>query len=95
MYATVRNYAGSNDLVDALVENESEVRRIIGEIGGFRAYYLIRVDDGGGAVSVSVYDDRGGAEESNRVAAAWIAENVPGLSVSPPQVSAGEVAIVI
>ena len=78
-----------------LVENETEVRRIIGEIGGFRAYYLVRVDDGGGAVSVSVYDDRSGTEESNRVAAAWTSENVPGLSVSPPQVSAGEVAIVI
>jgi hypothetical protein len=94
MYATVRAYAGSGDLVDALVANESSVRQLISGIGGFRAYYLVRAD-GGEAVSVSVYDDRAGAEESNRVAAEWIRENVPDLAVSPPHVSAGEVAISI
>ncbi len=94
MYATVRSYAGSGDLVDALVENENAVRRLISEIGGFRAYYLVRAD-GGEAVSVSVYDDRSGAEESNRVAAEWIRENLPDLAISPPHVSAGEVVISI
>ena len=94
MYATVRSYAGSGELVDALVENESAVRELINGIGGFHAYYLIR-SDGGGAVSVSVYDDRSGADESNRVAAEWIRENLPDLEASPPQVSAGEVAIAI
>jgi len=94
MYATVRSYAGSGELVDALVENESAVRELINGIGGFHAYYLIR-SDGGGAVSVSVYDDRSGTDESNRLAAEWIRENLPDLDVSPPQVSAGEVAIAI
>lgn len=94
MYATVRSYAGSGNLVEALVENESSVRELISGIDGFRAYYLIRTDDGG-AVSVSVYDDQAGREESNRVAAAWIRENLPDLAVSPPQVSSGEVMIAI
>lgn len=94
MYATVRSYAGSSELVDALVENESSVRQLIDGIDGFKAYYLIRCDDGG-AVSVSVYDDRSGADESNRVAAKWIRENLPDVDVSPPQISAGEVAIAI
>lgn len=94
MYATVRSYAGSGNLVEALVENESSVRELISGIDGFRAYYLIRTDDGG-AVSVSVYDDQAGREESNRVAAAWIRENLPDLAVGPPQVSAGEVVIAI
>ncbi len=44
-------------------------------------------------MSISVYDDESGAEESNRAAAAWIRENLPDVSGSSPQVSAGEVVI--
>ena len=92
MYATVRSYAGSNSkLVDALVENEDEVKRIISEIDGFRAYYLLRTADG--AVSVSVYDDEAGAEVDASSAGAWIRENLPDVSVAAPTVSAGEVVI--
>ena len=91
MYATVRTYVGSSELVDALVENQDEIKRIISEIDGFRAYYLLRTGDG--AVSVSVYDDEAGADESNSVAAGWIRENLPDVSVAAPTVSAGEVVI--
>ena len=85
MYATVRNYAGNRELADALLENESEVKRLITGIDGFRAYYLIRTDDG--AASVSVYDDKSGADESTRVAGEWLRENVPDVAGSPPEVS--------
>jgi heme-degrading monooxygenase HmoA len=91
MYATVRTYSGSSDLADALVEKESDVKRLISAIDGFRAYYLVRTGDG--AVSVSVYDDQAGAEESTRQAAEWIRDNLSDLSVGQPQVSAGEVEI--
>jgi len=43
--------------------------------------------------SVSVFADKAGADESNRAAAAWLAENLPDLGVAPPQVTAGEVLI--
>ncbi len=92
MYAAVRNYAGSADLVDVLVENESEVKRLISEIDGFHAYYLIRTTDGN-AVSVSVFEDQGGAEESSRTAAEWVRENEADVTPSPPEISAGEVVI--
>ena len=92
MFATVRSYAASGGLVDALVENESAVRELISEIEGFRAYYIVR-GEGGAAVSVSVFDDRAGAEESTRRAADWVGENLPALSVSAPQVTTGEVAV--
>jgi heme-degrading monooxygenase HmoA len=92
MYASVRNYVGGEGLVDELIDREGEVRSLIEGIPGFRAYYLIRTDKGD-AVSVSVYDDRSGAEESNRAAAEWIRGNLPDISLSAPQVSAGEVVI--
>lgn len=91
MYATVRTYTASPGLADALVERVDDVKNLIGGIDGFKGYYLVRTADG--AVTVSIYDDAAGADESTRVAAAWIRENLPDLEVSPPQVSAGEVAI--
>jgi heme-degrading monooxygenase HmoA len=91
MYATIRNYAGNSEIADALIENEDEVKRLISEIDGFKAYYLVRTADG--AASVTVYDSESGAQESNRVAAAWLGENLPDLSGAAPQVSAGEVII--
>jgi hypothetical protein len=91
MYASVRTYTTGSEFADALVQNESEVKRVISGIEGFRAYYLVRTEDG--AVSVSIYDDRSGAEESNRQAADWVRQNLSNLSLSPPKVSAGEVVI--
>jgi len=92
MYATMRYYHQNSELADALVENQSEVKRIIGGIDGFEAYYLIRTGDGS-TVSVTVFENQAGAEESNRVAAEWLRENVPEVAVNPPMVSAGEVLI--
>jgi len=92
VHATVRHYSGSPGLADALVERESDVRSLIQEIDGFRAYYLIKVGDDE-TVTVSVFEDASGADESVRRAAEWIRENLSDLSVQPPQVSSGEVAI--
>ncbi len=91
MFATVRLYSGSPDLADALVERQDEVKRLISGIDGFKAYYLVRSAES--TASVSVYENEAGAEESNRIAAAWIVENVPDLKVAAPQISAGEVVI--
>jgi heme-degrading monooxygenase HmoA len=91
MYATIRTYAGSQGMADALVENESEVRQIITGIDGFRAYYLIKTADG--AASISVFDDESGASESTRAAGEWVRENLPEYAGTPPQVTSGEVVI--
>ena len=91
MFATIRVYSGGSELVDALVENESEVKRLMGEIDGFQAYYLVRTADG--AAAVSVYDDQAGATASDDAARTWVSENLPDLSIAPPQVPTGEVVI--
>ena len=91
MYATIRVYSGDPGFADALVENEDAVRQIISQIDGFKAYYLLKTADG--TASISVYEDEAGATESTRAAAAWIAENLPGTTVSAPQVTSGEAVI--
>jgi hypothetical protein len=64
---------------------------VIGGVEGLRGYYLIRTE--GGTVSVTVADDKAGAEESNAAAAGWLRENMPEVAASPPQTSMGEVVI--
>jgi len=64
---------------------------LISAIAGFQAYFLVRAHDS--TVSVSVFDDAAGAEESSRVAAAWLRDNLPGVTVEPPKASVGEVLI--
>ena len=91
MFATIRVYSGSGELADALVENESEVKRLMANIDGFQAYYLVRTADG--AAAVSVYDNQAGATASDETARSWVSENLPELNTAPPQVSAGEVVI--
>ena len=91
MYAVIRAYAGNSDLADTLVEHEADVRQLISGIDGFKAYYLLKL--GEGTSTVSVFEDRDGAEESNRVAAAWLAENLPDMKIEAPYVTAGEVLL--
>jgi heme-degrading monooxygenase HmoA len=89
MYAVIRNYAGNNELADQLAARQGEVVELVSAIEGFRGYYLLRTDDG--CASVTVYDDASGADESSRVAAAWISDHASEINASTPQVSSGEV----
>jgi hypothetical protein len=91
VYASIRTYAGNSDLADALAARADEIREVIGGINGFKAYHLVKTGDG--TTSISVFDDEAGAEESNRAAAAWLAENLPDLKVASPQVTSGETVV--
>ena len=91
MYAVIRAYPGNSELADTLAEREDEVRQLIGGINGFKAYYLLKIAEG--TTTISVFEDQAGAEESNRAAAAWLAENLPDLEVAAPYVTAGEVLV--
>ena len=59
---------------------------------GFQAYYLLDTWDGGFA-TISVFEDRAGAEESTRAAAKWVAENIADWTPNPPTIIQGDVAI--
>ena len=90
MYATVRRYEGVANAFEAGRQVRETFLPVISDIPGFVAYYW--VDAGGGVmVSLSVFQDKAGAEESNRKAAAVVRDNLASLLPKPPQVTAGEV----
>jgi hypothetical protein len=91
MHAAIRRYVDHTDLADQLARHESAVREVISGVDGFHAYYVVRASES--TVTISIFDDAAGAEESTRRAAEWMRENLPDLAVEPPKVSIGEVVI--
>jgi len=90
MYATIRRYQGVTNPSEAGRQVRETFLPVISEIPGFIVYYW--VDAGGGVmISTSVFQDKAGAEESNRRAAAVVRESLASLLPNPPQVTAGEV----
>ena len=90
MYVTVRRYEGVTNPTETGRQVRETFLPVISEIPGFVAYYW--VDAGGGVmISTSVFQDKAGAEESNRRAAAVVRDSLASLLPKPPQVTAGEV----
>ena len=93
MHAVVRTYSGkgAKELVDLIEKNKPEVERLIRGVKGFVNYSLVRTADGG--LSVSVYQDKAGTDESVKVARDWIAKNAKTTGVGPPSVAEGTVLL--
>ncbi len=90
MYAAVRRYEGITDDAEAgrLVRDSFLPR--LDDIPGFMAYYWLDAGDGVMA-SLSVFEDKAGADQSVEFAHDWVVENAPTLFPYPPQVTEGPV----
>ena len=93
MQAVVRTYSGkgAKELFDVLEKRKTEVESVIRPVKGFVSYTLARSGDGG--FSVTVCQDKAGADESVQVAREWVAKNAGNTGVGAPQVSEGPVII--
>jgi restriction endonuclease Mrr len=93
MHAVIRQYSGNGakELIDLLEKRKDEVKGLITGIKGFVNYTLIRTSDGG--YTVSVYQDKAGADESVQKAKDWIQQNASNTGVSPPKISEGSVVL--
>ncbi len=93
MYASIRRYTTSPGAAAELARRVNQgFVPIIGKAPGFVAYYV--VDAGNDVVaSVSVFQDQAGAEESNRMAADWVKENMASLVSGSPEITAGAVTV--
>ena len=91
MYAVVRRYKGGARIIAEVVRHRAEVERLIRGVPGFVGYYVVQTEDGG--ATITICEDRAGAEESVRVAADWVRQNVPEAAGSPPEITEGAVPL--
>ncbi len=92
MYVAIRRYqmVESASVDEVLQRVKDGFIPIIKDGPGFLAYFVL--DSGGGTVtSVSIFEDREGAEASISGAAEWVRENLASLFPNPPEIIAGEV----
>ena len=92
MFAAVRVYEGINQSV-----GEETVRRVregliplLRPVPGFVDYHLVEAGDGTW-VSISLFEDRAGADASTQTAGSWVRENLADLVQAAPRVITGEV----
>ncbi len=65
---------------------------IVSGVPGFVAYYVVSEGDGA-VISINIFEDKAGADESTRRAADWVRENLAFLLPNAPEVAAGEVIV--
>ena len=89
MFASVRTYNGTPTLVAELVKHAEAIKAVLHPVRGFHAYYLIETP--GGAMSVTLCDDREGVEQSNQLAATFLKDKLPTLGTLTPVIVTGDV----
>jgi hypothetical protein len=94
MYALIRQYDGLDATAreTATHKANTELRPILAESPGFVSYELMRPEGKADTVtSISVFDTRSHAEESQKVAGDWVRANLPSLK-EPTRVAGDLVA---
>lgn len=95
MHAVTRTYTGpgAKQLFDILDQRKTEVESEIRKVKGFAGFLLMRTSDGG--ISVTVCQDKAGADESVNVARNWVQKNASQAHAAPPKVSEGSVILLL
>lgn len=93
MHAVVRSYSGkgAGELFDLLENKKDSVEKVIRSVKGFVSYTMVRTSDGG--VTITVCQDKTGADESIAKAKDWIVQNGSSIGASAPKVSEGSVLL--
>jgi len=94
MYATIRRFEGlSQETIEEIIKRVEEgFVPIISASAGFISYNFI--DTGDGVVAtISVFETKAAAEESNKASASWVKEALAEFATKPPEITTGEVKI--
>jgi hypothetical protein len=90
-YLAIRQYqfAPGRTMDELAAAVASGFMPIVREVPGFLDYSLVETDEG--PLSISVFTDQAGAEESTRRAAGWVQQNIADIFAGPPTVTTGSV----
>jgi hypothetical protein len=94
MYASIRRYEGrSRETIEEIIKRVEEgFVPIISASAGFISFNFI--DTGDGVVAtISVFETKAAAEESNKASASWVKEALAEFATKPPEITTGEVRI--
>jgi hypothetical protein len=91
MYANIRRYHAIGPVDEAARRVQKGFVPILGTIPGLISYTIVAA--GESLIAISVFQDKSAIEESNRLAASFVAKHLTDLVEVPPQVSAGEVLL--
>jgi heme-degrading monooxygenase HmoA len=91
MYAVIRRYNIAPGSADTMIQkvNESFVP-LISQMPGFVGWQLINPGDGTIA-SISIFEDKAGAEASTKTATDWVRQNLASSIRTAPVIVTGEV----
>jgi hypothetical protein len=76
------------DLADA---HTADIEKLMRGVKGFVSYMPMRTGDGG--LTITVCQDKAGADESSRKAKEWVQKNAPKTGAVTPVVSEGPVVL--
>jgi len=95
MFAAIRYYQAEPPSIDEVVRRVEEgFVPVVRNMAGFVSYFvLIPTEREDEIVSVSVFEDRQSAEESNGKAAEWVAQNLGELLWPSPEFADGKVVV--
>jgi hypothetical protein len=90
-YLAMRQYqlASGHTMEELSALVESGFLPIVQQAPGYQEYFLIETGDG--VISISVFADQAGAEESTARAADWVQQSLAGFFTGPPAVTTGSV----
>lgn len=94
MYIVIRKFSHMRSVPEAARRAESGIGQILKQSPGFQGYYVF--DGGNGlAGSVTLFDSRAAALAANEKALAWIRASLIDLIQEEPEITAGEVLVVV
>jgi hypothetical protein len=93
MHANVRQYRISPDRIDETMHlADTELADRLGEEPGFVAYELMATEDGN-VCSMTIFQDREGAERSQEIAADFVQQHLSGIDIESTGSMIGEVMV--
>jgi hypothetical protein len=93
MYASIRRTtARAGSTGEATRRIEESFVALLSRVPGLLAYYVVDTGDNN-LVTVSIFEDQAGAEESRRLAVGWVKDSLASILSSPVEVVSGEVVV--
>lgn len=91
MYANIRRYRAIGPVDEAVRRVRKGFVPILHTVPGLISYSIVAA--GESLIAISLFQDTSAIEESNRLAASFVAKHLTDLVELPPQISAGEVLL--